>query len=327
MAPETLADPAPAIADALRTARRVVVCGHVTPDGDAIGSVLGLTLALRIAGVHACPTLADHHPAPSTYAFLDGFDAYRPADELEAPDVFVAMDTPTCRRLGVAEDLARAASTLVVIDHHPDGEPFGALRLVDTAAASTASLVWRLLPLLAVSPDAAVASACYAALLTDTGRFSYGNTTASALRDAAEMVDAGAEAAAIYTHIYETRSAASLALLGRVLSRVALANAGRVAYSWMTDEDLTETGALTEDTENLVDAVRQIGGVEAIAFFRRQRDSVKVSLRAKSPAIDVASVAKSLGGGGHAAAAGGAAPLPLESAIEAVLARLPGGAS
>jgi phosphoesterase RecJ-like protein len=327
MAPDTASATAAAIADALRSARSVVVCGHVTPDGDAVGSVLGLALALRIAGIAAVPTLADHHAAPSSYAFLDGFDAYRPVGELEAPDVFVALDSPTWRRLGVAEGLARAASTLVVIDHHPDGEPFGALRLVDTAAASTASLVWRLLPALGVIPDASVASACYAALLTDTGRFSYGNTSAAALRDAAQMVDAGAKPAAIYARIYETKSAGSLALLGRVLSRVTLTNDGRVAYSWMTDEDLTETGALGEDTENLVDAVRQIGGVEAVAFFRRQRDSVKVSLRAKRPGLDVAAVAKEFGGGGHAAAAGGAAPLPMESAIEAVLARLPGGAA
>jgi phosphoesterase RecJ-like protein len=327
MAPDAPSATAAAIASALRAARSVVVCGHVTPDGDAVGSVLGLALALRMAGVPVVPTLADHHAAPSTYAFLDGFDAYRPARELEAPDVFIALDTPTWRRLGVAEDLARAASALVVIDHHPDGEDFGTLRLVDTAAASTGSLVWRLLPALGVTPDAAVASACYAALLTDTGRFSYGNTTARALRDAAEMVEAGAEAAAIYARIYETKSAASLALLGRVLSRVTLANGARVAYSWMTDEDLTETGALGEDTENLIDTVRQIGGVEAVAFFRRQRDSIKISLRAKRPGLDVAAVAKDFGGGGHAAAAGGAAALPMESAIEAVLARLPGGAA
>jgi phosphoesterase RecJ-like protein len=325
MAPDTPSDTVVVIAKALRAARSVIVCGHVTPDGDAIGSVLALTLALRIAGVDACSTLADHHPAPSTYAFLDGFESYRPADELETPDVFVALDTPTWRRLGVAEGLARAATTLVVIDHHPDGDPFGTLRLVDTAAASTASLVWRLLRPLGVTPDAALASACYAALLTDTGRFSYGNTTAPALRDAADMVDAGADAASIYRRIYETRSAASLALLGRVLSRVVLANGGRVAYSWMTDEDLTETGASVDDTENLVDVVRQIGGVEAIAFFKQQRDSVKVSLRATRPTVDVAAVAKLFGGGGHRAAAGGAAPLPMESAIEAVLARLPGG--
>jgi phosphoesterase RecJ-like protein len=215
----------------------------------------------------------------------------------------------------------------VVIDHHVDCESYGTLGLADTSAASTSSIVWRLLPALGTAADPAIASACYAGLITDTGRFSYGNTTPLALRDAAAMIEAGADARSIYTRIYESRSAASLALLGRVLSRVTLANGGRIAYSWMSDADLAETGAIAEDTENIVDVVRQIGAVDAVVFFKAQHDSVKVSLRAKCPTLDVAAVAHTFGGGGHTAAAGAAAPLPLESAIEAVLAQLPGAAS
>lgn len=313
-----------AVAEALLGASRVIACAHVTPDGDAVGSVLALTMALRMAGVDAVATLADHHLIPSTYAFLEGSDLYRPAGDLEPADVFVALDSPSSNRLGVAERLAVAARTLVVIDHHPDCEEFGTLQLVDTSAASTASIVWRLLGRLGVTPDAAIASACYAGLMTDTGRFSYANTSPRALRDAADMIDAGADARSIYTRVYECRSPASLALLGRVLSRVTLANGGRIAYAWMVDDDLRETGALAEDTENIVDVVRQVGNVDAVVFFKVQHDAVKVSLRAKSPTLDVGAVAHLFGGGGHAAAAGAAAPLPLESAIEAVLAHLPG---
>jgi bifunctional oligoribonuclease and PAP phosphatase NrnA len=312
---------------ALRGAARVIVCAHVTPDGDAVGSVLALTMALRGAGIDAVATLADHHPAPSTYAFLAGFDLYRPVADLEPADVFVALDTPNLRRLGVADRLATAAGTLIVIDHHADCADFGTLSLVDVTAASTTSIVWRLLPALGIEPDAAIASACYAGLVTDTGRFSYGNTTPRALRDAAEMIEAGADARAIFTRVYESRSAASLALLGRVLSRVTLANKNRIAYSWMTEADLAETGALPEDTENIVDVVRQIGRVDAVVFFKAQHDAVKIALRAKCPTLDVAEVARKFGGGGHVAAAGAAAPLPLESAIEAVLAQLPGSVS
>lgn len=312
------------VAAALLGASRVIVCAHVTPDGDAVGSTLALTMALVRAGVDAVPTLADHHTGPSSYAFLEGFDLYRPAADLEPADVFVSLDTPNWNRLGSAERLARAASTLVVIDHHADNESYGSIDLVDTTAPSTASIVWRLLPALGVTPDAAIASACYAGLMTDTGRFSYGNTTPTALRDAAAMIEAGTDARRIYTKVYESRTPASLALLGRVLSRITSANGGRIAYSWMTDADLRETGAIAEDTENIVDVVRQIGGVDAVVFFKAQHDSVKVSLRAKCPTLDVAAVAHVFGGGGHTAAAGAAAPLPLESAIEAVLAHLPG---
>jgi phosphoesterase RecJ-like protein len=313
-----------AVAKALLGATRVILCAHVTPDGDAVGSALGLAMALRKAGVDAVPTLADHHPAPVTYGFLEGFDLYEAVDTLTPADVFVALDTPSPQRLGHAERLASAAQTLVVLDHHADCADFGSLELLDAGAASTCSIVWRLLPFLAVEPDAAIASACYAGLLTDTGRFSYGNTTPLALRDAADMIEAGADARRIYTKVYETRSAASLTLLARVLSRITLGNSGRVAYSWMQDADLHETGALPEDTENIVDVVRQIGGVDAVVFFKAQHDSVKFSLRAKCPTLDVAAVAHVFGGGGHAAAAGAAAPLPLDSAIEAVLSHLPG---
>jgi phosphoesterase RecJ-like protein len=316
-----------AVAAAVLGASRVIVCAHVTPDGDAIGSVLGLTMALRSIGIDATATLADRHGPPSTYAFLEGFDLYAPAEGLTPADVFVALDTPSLKRLGVAEQLARDAAILIVLDHHADNEHFGTLDLLDTSAASASSIVWRLLRVLGVVPDAAIASACYAGLMTDTGRFSYGNTTPLALRDAAGMIEAGADARSIYVRIYESRSSASLALLGRVLSRVTLANDRRIAYSWMTDDDLAETGAVADDTENIVDAVRQVGTVDAVVFFKAQHDAVKVSLRAKSSALDVAAVAHRFGGGGHTAAAGGVAPLPLETAIEAVLAQLPGAAS
>jgi phosphoesterase RecJ-like protein len=316
-----------AVATALLAAKRVIVCAHVTPDGDAVGSVLALTMALRAAGIDAVATLADHHHPPSNYSFLEGFDLYRASAGVEPADVFVALDTPNLRRLGVSDRLAREAGTLIVIDHHADCADFGTMHLVDTAAASTTSLIWRLVPALGVTPDAAIAAACYAGLVTDTGRFSYANTTPLALRNAAEMIEAGADARAIFTRIYESRSAASLELLGRVLSRITLANNNRIAYSWMTDADLAETGAVAEDTENIVDVVRQIGRVDAVVFFKAQRDAVKVALRSKCPTLDVAAVAHEFGGGGHKAAAGAAASLPLESAIEAVLAQLPGAAS
>ena len=315
------------VAGALRGARSVAVCAHVNPDGDAVGAVLSLVLALREAGVDAVPTLADAHGAPSTYGFLEGFDLYRPSAGLEPPELFVALDTPTWARLGQAESLAHAAGRVVVIDHHGDDACYGALNLVDPDASSTASIVWRMLPALGVKPTPAIAAACYVALMTDTGRFSYGNTTPRALRDAADMIEAGAEARRLYTKVYESRTAPALALLGRVLSRITLANGNRVVYSWISASDLAETGALAEETENIVDIVRQTGRVDAVVIFKEEVDGVKVSLRAKCPTLDVGSIARSFGGGGHFAAAGATLEMPLDDAIGAVLAALPGGAA
>lgn len=315
------------IASELLGARSVVVCAHVTPDGDAVGSVIALTLALRAAGVHATPTLADDHGVPVTYAFLEGADLFRPVSELTAPELFVALDTPNWARLGVAAPLARAAARVAVIDHHVDNQAFGTLHLVDTTAASTGSIIWRLLPLLRVEPTRSIAAACYTALMTDTGRFSYGNTSPRALRDAASMIEAGADAFDLYTRIYESRSSSALALLGRVLARITLTPDGRVAYSWMTDADLAETGARAEDTENIVDVVRQVEGVDAVALFKEQTDCTKVSLRAKAPGLDVGAVARAFGGGGHVAAAGATIDGRLDEALRLVLDRLAGGAA
>lgn len=312
------------VASALRGAASVAVCAHVTPDGDAVGSVLGLTLALRQAGIEAVPTLADDRDVPVTYRFLPGAELYRRVSEVEAPDVFVALDTPSWARLGVAEPLARRAATVIVIDHHSDDACYGHMNLVDPAAASTSAIVWRLLPLLGITPDEAIATACYTGLLTDTGRFSYGNTSPRALRDAAGMIEAGADAFDIYTRVYESRSSCALNLLGRVLARITVAPGNRVAYSWMTEDDLRETGARNADTENIVDVVRQVEKVDAVVFFKEQPDVTKVSLRAKCPTLDIGAIAREFGGGGHFAAAGASLPVRLEEAIQVVLSRLPG---
>ena len=162
---------------ALRRASSVVVCGHVRPDGDAIGSVLGMTLSLRENGIPAVPTLANAEDAPSTYAFLPGFGLYVPADQLEAPDVFVAMDTPVLDRLGLGEPLAKAANTVIVFDHHPNGEEYGTVNVLDPSASATAQMVWQFAKTLG-TPSADVAECCYVGLVTDTGRFSYDNTSA-----------------------------------------------------------------------------------------------------------------------------------------------------
>lgn len=308
---------------ALRHATSVVVCGHVRPDGDAIGSVLGMTLALREAGISAVPTYADAEEPPATYGFLPGFGLYAPAGELEAPDVFIAMDTPIPSRLGLAEGLQKAAKTVIVFDHHPDGHEFGAINVVDPTAAATAQLIWHFAQSLG-APSADVAECCYVGLVTDTGRFSFDNTTAQALRDAADMVDAGVSPAQISHHVYQSRSAGSLAIESRALSRLTLANNGHVAYTWVTDEDFAELDIRPEDAENLPDAVRVIGGIDSAALFRQHGSEVRVNLRSKTGA-DVGSVAKHFGGGGHRAASGFTFEGDIDTLLPLLLPLLSGG--
>lgn len=312
---------------ALRRATSVVVCGHVRPDGDAVGSVLGLTLALRDNGIPAVPTLANAAEAPSTYSWLPGFGLYVPASQLATPQVFIALDTPNPTRLGDAEPLARAAETLVVIDHHPDATEYGTHAVLDSSAAATGQLVWDLVKELDVAPSPDVALCCYTGLLTDTGRFSYQNTTADALRDAAEMIEAGVDPAQAARLTYQNRSAASLALEARVMSRLTLANGGRVAYSWVTDEDFAETGARREEGEPLPDAIRELRDIDAAVLIGQRGDQWRVNLRAKTTA-DVGSVARAFGGGGHTAASGFTWENPSkDELLGKLLPMLPGGAT
>lgn len=309
---------------ALRRAPSVVVCAHVRPDGDAMGSVLGLALALRENGVPAVPTLAHGSHVPSTYSFLPGSGLFVPARDLEPPAVFVALDSPTLERLGDAAKLASAAETVIVIDHHPDTQAFGSVLVHEPATAATGQMVWNLVKELDNQPSADVAQCCYVGLVTDTGRFCYDNTTAETFRAAAEMVEAGADPAEIAVYIYQSRSAASLAIESRMMSRLTVANGGRVAYAWVDDADFEEVGALPEDAESLPDAVRVVEGVDVAMMLRHAGGEVRVNLRSKT-GFDVSSVARSFGGGGHRAASGFTFAGTIDDLVPKLLALMPGG--
>lgn len=311
---------------ALRRASSVVVCAHVRPDGDAMGSVLALTLALRENGVSAVPTLAHGGHVPSTYSFLPGYSLFVPAHDLEAPQVFVSLDTPNLERLGDAGKLATAAETVVVIDHHPDTQAFGDVLVHEPHAAATGQIVWNLVKEFDAPPSADVAQCCYVGLVTDTGRFCYDNTTADTFRFAAEMVDAGADPAEIAVYVYQSRSAASLAIETRAMSRLTIANGGRVAYAWVNDADFEEIGALAEEAESLPDAVRLVEGIDVAVLLRQAGGEVRGNLRSKS-GFDVSEVARHFNGGGHHAASGFTFSGTIEQLVPQLLALMPGGDS
>ncbi len=314
------------VAVELRKAASVVVCAHVKPDGDAIASVLALTLALHEMGVPSLPTLADPDGPPSTYSFMPGFGLFVPAGDLETPDVFVALDTPNLDRLGDAESLASNSRLLIVIDHHPDNTGFGDVNVTDPAVAATGLMIWRLLERLEIDPSPEVAFCCWVALIADTGRFAYSNTTPDALHQAAEMLEAGADPAEAHRMVYENRTSAAMALEARVLQRIELANRSRVAHAWVEADDYAETGAKAEETEHLVDAVRSIAGIDVAMLLRVDHDHVRVNLRAKT-GFDVGAIARRWGGGGHRAAAGFTYPGDRQALLGEILPLLPGDES
>lgn len=312
------------IAVAARKARSVVVCAHVRPDGDAIGSVLALTLALREAGIAAVPTLADAEPPPESYAFLPGFGLYVPVSDLEPPDLFIALDTPTPSRLGEAQALFDGARVRAVIDHHPDATEYADHNVLDSSSAASGQLIWQFIEALGIKPTTDIALCCYVALITDTGRFQYDNTTPLSLRLAAEMIETGVDPSDASRLVFQDARAEALALESRALSRLTLANGGRVAYAWIDDADFAETGARPDETEQLPDAIRRLGGIDVALLCRVQEGEVRGNLRAKTGS-DVGAVARRFGGGGHRAAAGFTWKGTLESLLAEMLPLLPGG--
>jgi phosphoesterase RecJ-like protein len=300
-----------------------VLTSHVRPDCDAIGSELGLCYALRSLGHEARIVNAD--PVPPHIAFID------PSGDVEVlgrdvqpesvtPDVLVVLDTSAWTQLGpMAEVVRQSRARKVVIDHHASADDLGAEVFKNTAAEATGRLVLGAIEALAVAVTPQIATALFAAIATDTGWFRFASVTGDTLDAVAKLVRAGARPTAVFRELYEQNSVARLWLQGRILSNVKTELGGRLIYSMATPQDLAETGAEPTDTEDVVNRLLGVAGVEVgLLFLELGPRETKVSLRSRT-AFDVCRVAERLGGGGHAAAAGVRYPGPLQEAVPAVV--------
>src|SRR5689334_2185024 len=296
-----------AIADALRQHDRFLVVTHENPDGDALGSLLAATLALRQLGKDAVMYLAGQTPLPREYAFmpLEGLVRERPEDAAER--VLLAVDCAKEDRIGDEEVLALAPLVLDV-DHHHDNTRFGDLNLIVADASSTGEVLRDVFVELGVELTPELAEPLYIALVTDTGRFQYSNTTPKALRLAAELVDAGADIHAVFQQVYESVEFAKLKLLARALERARVLEGGRIVVSYLVRTDFAEVGAAEAYSEGIIDYLRAVEGSELAALIREPpRDDGplrRVSLRASIDELDVSAIARTFRGGGHRQAAG-----------------------
>lgn len=302
----------------IRTSNRFFLGTHVRPDGDALGSLLGLALALESRGAQVARLAAD--PVPPTYLFLPSADQVTSQPPSWQPDVGIALDCDGSARLGALEPAFLSLPHLMDIDHHATDRTFGEVRLVDPAAAATGEIVHLLLERLGAPPTPGVATCLYTAVLTDTGRFSYGNTSANALALAARLVAAGAQPELIARRVYAERSMAATHLLGVALSRLSADVNGVVVSSTLSLSDFAETGATAADTEGIIDHLRAIGGPRvALLLVQMAPEEVRVSLRSDG-SVDVSAIAYRFGGGGHAMAAGCLCQGTVEKARREVLA-------
>lgn len=294
-----------------------VVCGHMNPDGDCIGSQLGLAAALRACGKRAACVLARRDEVPANLRFLPGAADIVPAADFEGPcGAFVAVDVPSRERICDATALLDAAAASLTIDHHAAPERMTDLAHVDPDAPAAALLVWRVAGLMGAQTSE-VARCCYTGVVTDTGRFQNQNTTAESLRAAADMLDAGANVVEVASEVYQSRSLAAIRLEARAVERMRFSSNGQVAMSWIDLDDLEELGARPADAETLVETLRAVAGVRVACMMRGQGEATRGSLRAVGDA-EVLGLARSFGGGGHLAAAGFTVHAPVDSACEQV---------
>jgi len=297
-----------AVVTALRGHERFCVLSHESPDGDALGSMLGMALCLRALGNDTVMYLGGGSAFPAEYAFLELDEVQREVPADIAGRVLVAVDCANARRIGPDPAVLERAALVVNIDHHHDNSRFGAVNLVVGEASSTAEIIADVGGALGAPLTAPIAEALYVGLVTDTGRFQYSNTTAKALRLAATLLDAGADHSAIFRHVYETVPVAKLELLGRALASVRLHVEGRVVIAQLLASDFTEVGAVDPYADGVIDVLRQAEGSELVALMREPLaaggPTRRVSLRSSTEAIDVSAIARQRGGGGHRMAAG-----------------------
>lgn len=289
---------------AIREADELVLACHVGPDGDALGSMLGLGIAAQRAGKKVWASFGSPFEVPGNLRFLPTDLLVPPGEVPPEPETMVVFDAGSAERLGELGSNAGKASTLIVIDHHQTNQGFGDVAVVDDTAGATGELVFEILEKIGWEIDAVVANCLHTALATDTGRFMYSSTSPRTMRIGAELLDAGANPPEIGQHVYEEAPFGYLQAAAASLSRVELDEENSVVSTVITQDDLDEAGIDWGDIDPLIDTIRIAKEADVAVLAKvHEEGRVKVSLRSRG-ATDVGSIAASMGGGGHRLAAG-----------------------
>lgn len=306
----------------IEEAGTIAISGHTNPDGDALGSALGLGLSLRARYPEKRIDflLADDAPVPRVYRFLSGSEEMVPArDFTECPDLFISVDVPTLERLNDASFVAQRSMKILTIDHHPAREEFADAVVRVPSAAAVGVLIEEFLEAAGIPVAPEVATCLLTGIVTDTGRFQYQNADPAAFACASRLVDAGAEPARIALEVYQSQRIQYLQLESIVMGRIRTISGGRVAYSYAYASDLEVCDVSSDECDGLVDVVRSVGGTEVCLFLKEVEPGViRGNLRSKC-AIDISPIARAFNGGGHAAASGFTFKGSIDQAIEVLL--------
>ena len=294
----------------LKSAKRVLLASHIHPDGDAIGSLVAMGLALSRMGKQV--TMYNECPVPKVYRFMDGVQSItKDINDFSSFDTAIIMDCADLVRIGKSADDVARIPVLINIDHHATNTGFGQVKKIDISACSTSEIIYDVLSELDVDISQDIAEAIYVGVLTDTGSFRFANTTEDAFRISREMVARGADPYKVADQIYGTYSLGSIKLLHKILGSIEVSQNGKLSILSLTQKMIDETDTHPEDIIGLVHYAKHIKDVKVAALIQEAPGTGKcdsgtlfhVSLRSNG-SVDVGAIASSYGGGGHPNSAG-----------------------
>ena len=292
--------------------------GHIIPDGDCVGSLLGMYWGLRYLNKQVAIALQDK--VPSLYDFLSGINKIQPSETNQSTSVIIFLDCSDKYRAGdeFAEQIT-ASQLTVNIDHHPSNDLFADYNYVDAACVATAELVYRILIALDIKITFDMAEAIYTGIVMDSGNFLYNNTSPRTMRIVADLLECGVDIEKIRTNLFESKPRAEVLLLREGLKNLEFDSTGRLAWMTLSLQEVEAAGATAIHPEGIINYTRSIKGVEIGMLFRETSPGmVKVGFRSKG-SVDVADLAIKLGGGGHQQAAGAHVKGSLQAVKEQVL--------
>ncbi len=307
------------IGEILRNHDSFVILSHVRPDGDAIGSQLALGYSLLSAGKQV--RILNEDGLPETLEFLPGAHIVEtPPDEPLDVEIAIALDTASRPRLGDrCLNAASKAKLWLNIDHHISNPAYGDVNLIDSGSPATGQIIYELIIHLGLPFPDQTRDAIYTAVSTDTGSFQYPSTTARTYDLGADLIRRGLDVGTINSEIYDSHPYRRVELMRALLNTLQLSESGMVASWQLLDRTRIDLGLRPEDSEGLIDIIRAIRGVKIAVFFEELPDGkIRVSMRSKTPALNVCHIAMEFGGGGHALAAGIRMAGPIEEAREKV---------
>ena len=300
-------------AEFIRRHQEFVLIAHISPDGDTLGSSLALSAALKNAGKKAEIVCGD--PVPDLYRFLPGASSVRKPSEVQPKDAVITVDCATLSRAGDGQRLFDSADETLCIDHHRTNGGFADVNFV-RRASSAGELIVKLLKELGYAMNREIGICLYTAISTDTGNFAYSGTTPDTFRTMAEILETGFDLPEVNRILFRTVPLRKVRLTSLVLDRMQLSRNNAVAVSYADQKDFAACGARGEDSEGIIDAMRDIDTVAAAAFLRECEDgSIRVSLRGKSH-VDVSGIASAFDGGGHRLAAGCTLYMEMPEAVQ-----------